>query len=274
MSPPDAGPAAGGDTVGRARWRTRAAVVLALAAAPAAVAVVAALAGRPAGTVGALAAASLGVAGVGLVHAAKALPDTAEEEHPRAVHGPSLSRRRLVRGGGAALGVAAAGGASVAAAGRNEEATRALRATAWSKGVGVVTAEGEAVRADALAVGDALTVYPSVAILAADAQVMLLRLAPGTLDGDAGVGIPDGLVAYSRLCTHMACPLGLYQQRNEVLLCPCHQALFDVADGGRPIIGPASRPLPRLPLAVDGDGLLVADGPFTHAVGGGFWGRP
>ena len=68
--------------------------------------------------------------------------------------------------------------------------------------------------------------------------------------------------------------IGLYQQRNEVLLCPCHQALFDVADGGRPIIGPASRPLPRLPLAVDGDGLLVADGPFTDDVGGGFWGRP
>ena len=83
----------------------------------------------------------------------------------------------------------------------------------------------------------------------------------------------DGIVAYSKLCTHVGCPVGLYQATSGLLLCPCHQSTFDVMDGAEPVFGPAARPLPQLPLDVDGDGYLIATGDFSDPVGPGFWDR-
>ena len=85
---------------------------------------------------------------------------------------------------------------------------------------------------------------------------------------------PEGNVAYSKICTHVGCPVGLYQEDTHELVCPCHQSTFDVLDGARPRFGPATRPLPQLPLAVDGEGFLVAQSDFTEPVGPGFWNRP
>jgi ubiquinol-cytochrome c reductase iron-sulfur subunit len=84
---------------------------------------------------------------------------------------------------------------------------------------------------------------------------------------------PDGIVAYSKICTHVGCPVGLYQTEEHLLLCPCHQSTFDVLDGARPVFGPAARSLPQLPLAIDGDGNLVATGDFPEPTGPGFWDR-
>jgi ubiquinol-cytochrome c reductase iron-sulfur subunit len=83
----------------------------------------------------------------------------------------------------------------------------------------------------------------------------------------------EGVVAYSKLCTHVGCPVGLYQPQIAQLLCPCHQSTFDVLDGARPIFGPAARPLPQLPLGLDGRGHLIATGDFSDPVGPGFWDR-
>ena len=83
----------------------------------------------------------------------------------------------------------------------------------------------------------------------------------------------DDLVAYSKLCTHVGCPVGLYQADAGLLLCPCHQSTFDVLDGARPIFGPAARSLPQLPLGIDDDGEIVARGDFSGPVGPGFWDR-
>ena len=69
---------------------------------------------------------------------------------------------------------------------------------------------------------------------------------------------PEGYVAYSKVCTHAGCPVGLYQQDIQRLLCPCHQSTFEVLDGARPVFGPATRSLPQLPLMVDDDGQLRA----------------
>jgi ubiquinol-cytochrome c reductase iron-sulfur subunit len=80
-------------------------------------------------------------------------------------------------------------------------------------------------------------------------------------------------VAYSRVCTHLGCPVGLYEARTNQLVCPCHQSLFDVLDGARPQFGPATRPLPQLPLALDASGYLVAQSDFHEPVGPGFWDR-
>ena len=83
----------------------------------------------------------------------------------------------------------------------------------------------------------------------------------------------DGIVAYSKLCTHVCCPVGLYQADSALLLCPCHQSTFDVLDGARPIFGPAARSLPQLPLAVNDAGEIIATDDFDSPVGPGYWDR-
>ena len=83
----------------------------------------------------------------------------------------------------------------------------------------------------------------------------------------------DDIVAYSKLCTHVGCPVGLYQTELGLLLCPCHQSTFDVMRWATPIFGPAARPLPQLPLGLDGEGYIVATGDFSDPVGPGFWDR-
>ena len=136
----------------------------------------------------------------------------------------------------------------------------------------VVREDGEPVRPDELPVDGVITVFPEGHLDAADAPTLLIRTRRGRA---LAVDLPtvDGIVAYSKLCTHVGCPVGLYQADEGLLLCPCHQSTFDVYDGARPVFGPAARSLPQLPLAVDDDGYLVATGDFEDPVGPGFWDR-
>ena len=83
----------------------------------------------------------------------------------------------------------------------------------------------------------------------------------------------DGIVAYSKICTHVGCPISLYEQQTHHVLCPCHQSTFDLANGAEVIFGPAARPLPQLPITVDDEGYLVAQSDFTEPVGPSFWER-
>ncbi len=83
----------------------------------------------------------------------------------------------------------------------------------------------------------------------------------------------DGILAYSKICTHVGCPISLWEQQTHHLLCPCHQSTFDLADNGKVIFGPAARSLPQLPLAVDAEGYLIATSDFTEPVGPSFWER-
>jgi ubiquinol-cytochrome c reductase iron-sulfur subunit len=85
---------------------------------------------------------------------------------------------------------------------------------------------------------------------------------------------PMGYLAFSKVCTHAGCPVGLYEHKTRQLLCPCHQSLFDVARGAKPVFGPAPRALPQLPLAVDVDGYLIAQRDFLEPVGPTYWSRP
>ena len=80
-------------------------------------------------------------------------------------------------------------------------------------------------------------------------------------------------MAYSKICTHMGCPVALYEQQTHHLLCPCHQSTFDVTQDCKVIFGPAKRPLPQLAITVDADGYLVAKHGFTQPVGPSFWER-
>ncbi len=117
----------------------------------------------------------------------------------------------------------------------------------------------------------------------AKATVILIRFAPGQLDiptsYDGGTMIGsmnwtvDNIVAYSKICTHVGCPVALYEQTTHHILCPCHQSTFDAAHGANVIFGPAARPLPQLPLTTDSSGYLVAKSDFTQPVGPSFWER-
>ena len=79
--------------------------------------------------------------------------------------------------------------------------------------------------------------------------------------------------AYSKICTHIGCPTSLYEAQTNRILCPCHQSQFDALQYGKPVFGPAARALPQLPVTVDEDGYLIANGNFIEPVGPAFWER-
>jgi ubiquinol-cytochrome c reductase iron-sulfur subunit len=150
-----------------------------------------------------------------------------------------------------------------------------LRRTGWREGARVVDQNGRPVHVDDLDVGAILTVFPESDDDPESSQTVLIRLEPHELQVRPGREdwSPEGYVAFSKLCTHLACPVGLYDATTHQLLCPCHQSLFDVLDGARPVFGPATRSLPQLPLRIEPDGSLVARSDYTEPVGPGFWDR-
>jgi ubiquinol-cytochrome c reductase iron-sulfur subunit len=151
---------------------------------------------------------------------------------------------------------------------------KTLSKTDWKRGTRVVTRDGEPVRLDEVDVDTVLTVFPEDHPEAADAQTVLIRLpsnarVPGPSDWSV-----EGVVAFSKICTHAGCPVGLYQAQTQELFCPCHQSTFSVPQGCKPTFGPATRRLPQLPIGVNPEGYVVAMGDFPEPVGPGYWSRP
>ncbi|HEX2023246.1 MAG TPA: Rieske (2Fe-2S) protein [Acidimicrobiales bacterium] len=151
---------------------------------------------------------------------------------------------------------------------------RTLVHTHWKRGTRVVTPDGQAVRLQDVDVNTVLTVFPQDHPDEADSQAVLIRLPLNVeVPGPAGSTV-GGVVAFSKICTHAGCPVGLYQADTQELFCPCHQSTFSVPEGCKPTFGPATRPLPQLPIGVDGEGFVVAMGDFPEPVGPGYWSRP
>jgi ubiquinol-cytochrome c reductase iron-sulfur subunit len=150
------------------------------------------------------------------------------------------------------------------------------RTSAWKTGARLVTDRIYApIKADDVTIGSVYHVMPEGIEESeheledrAKSAVLLMRLDPADIknakERDWGY---QGIVAYSKICTHVGCPVGLYEQQTHHLLCPCHQSTFDVTDDCKVIFGPAGRPLPQLPISVDAEGYLVARSPFREAVG-------
>jgi quinol---cytochrome c reductase iron-sulfur subunit len=151
---------------------------------------------------------------------------------------------------------------------------RSLDHTQWRKGRRAVTAEGRAILPDEVEIDNVLTVFPQDHENAADSQTLLIRLPPDVTAPGPSDWTLDGLVAFSKICTHAGCPVGLYQTENQELFCPCHQSTFSVPDGAKPTSGPATRSLPQLPIGVDDAGFVIALSDFPEPVGPGFWTRP
>jgi len=147
----------------------------------------------------------------------------------------------------------------------------------WYRGAYLVTPYGTRLQVSSMKPGGMATVFPPTDIGGPFSQTMLVR--QGTADITTAPGretwSPQGYMAFSKVCTHAGCPVGLYQQVTRQLLCPCHQSLFDVGPGRAavPVFGPAPRPLPQLPLYVDSRGYLRAQKGYDEPVGPGFWER-
>jgi ubiquinol-cytochrome c reductase iron-sulfur subunit len=148
-----------------------------------------------------------------------------------------------------------------------------LRHTSWRRGTRLVGDDGQPVRAASLDVDSVTTVFPEGSLEDASAPALLIRVPEGSLrlPADRLAGAPGGYVAYSKVCTHAGCPVGLYRAAERRLICPCHQSTFDVLAGARPTFGPAARPLPQLPIQQAADGTFVALDDFSDPVGPSFW---
>jgi len=161
---------------------------------------------------------------------------------------------------------------------KNEFAT-----TNWAAGVKLVTDPGNRpIKPSDLEIGAVAQVLPALPEgtertlenIGKDA-VLLIRIRPEefNLDAQRLSWTHDGIIAFSKICSHMGCAVALYEQQTKHLLCPCHQSTFDVTRAAKVIFGPAARPLPQLALTLDADGYLVAKQGFTEPVGPSFWER-
>ena len=158
-----------------------------------------------------------------------------------------------------------------------------LRHTLWDTNVRLTRdPSGTPIKASEVTYGSAFHVIPETLLDAehyleekAKASVLLMRLRPEDFKEEDSKKdwSYDGIVAYSKICTHVGCPVALYEQQTHHLLCPCHQSQFDVSEGAKVIFGPASRPLPQLPISIDAEGYLVAQSDFKEPVGPSFWER-
>ena len=158
-----------------------------------------------------------------------------------------------------------------------------LTKTTWAEGVHLVTDPGNRrLRPEDLEVGAVAHILPeienpaerSLNDVAKDA-VLLIRMRPEDfrLDAEKLSWTYQGIIAFSKICSHMGCAVALYEQQTKHLLCPCHQSTFDVPTGAKVIFGPSARPLPQLAIKVNEEGYLVAAAPFNQPVGPSFWER-
>jgi ubiquinol-cytochrome c reductase iron-sulfur subunit len=109
----------------------------------------------------------------------------------------------------------------------------------------------------------------------AKASIIIVRMNPNAIK------IPDsrrdwqvgGILCYSKICTHVGCPISLWEQQTHHLLCPCHQSTFDLGNSGVVVFGPAARALPQLPITVDAEGYLIARSDFNVPTGPSYFER-
>ncbi len=160
-----------------------------------------------------------------------------------------------------------------------------LSTTLWTKDTRIVSDGTYApVRPEDLPVGGLISGVPADLVDVEEiegnlnargkAAIILVRMQPDEIRSQQGDGWDyQGILAYSKICTHVGCPIALYEQRTHHLLCPCHQSTFDLADSGEVVFGPAARRMPQLPIGVDAEGYLVAKSDFAEPVGPSFWER-
>lgn len=192
--------------------------------------------------------------------------------------GTMVFRRRGLLGGLLAAGAGVMGvvlGFPLIRSLAPDQPGKSLDVTDWKAGSRVVDVTGRAIHVTDLEVGGALTVFPEGFVGQSVDQTMLIRiqLTDYTTRPGRETWGPQGYLAYSKMCTHAGCPVGLYQELTQTLLCPCHQSVFNVRTGAVPEFGPAPRPLPQLPLMIDSAGFIRSQSGYHEPIGPGFWER-
>lgn len=208
-----------------------------------------------------------------------------QKEVAEIVHesGTRFTRKRLLLGASAAAGGALTLGALAPIASLGPLwYTTPLDQTPWRRGKRLVDVNGRVYSAADIEQGSFYTAFPEGADTETlGASVVVVRLNPGGIQmpPERAAWVPDGIVAYSKICTHAGCAIALYRkptfpvlEPHAALVCPCHYSTFDPARAGAVIYGPAGRPLPQLPLLIDGTGDLRAGGNFSGPVGPSWWG--
>jgi ubiquinol-cytochrome c reductase iron-sulfur subunit len=247
---------------------------------------------------GALAAA-LALAACALFVIAKALIVTEELEEPYPGDGDpeaqedvaaivresadGFTRKKLIGGAAAVAGGAVSAPLNTPAVSMGPvfDTTR-LNESPWRAGRRLVDEQGRVMTADEIDAGPFYTAFPDGADRKAiGSPLVLVRLDPAALKlpPERAGWAPEGIVAYSKICTHAACAVALYRnpkfrptQPRTALVCPCHYSTFDPADSGKVLFGPAGRPLPQLPLTIAADRTLRASGELSSPPGPSWWG--
>jgi ubiquinol-cytochrome c reductase iron-sulfur subunit len=160
-----------------------------------------------------------------------------------------------------------------------------LRETIWDEGIHLVTdATYKKIKASDIPIGGLINAVPENLLeieheeenlnQRGKASIIVVRMDPADIISQQGQDWDyQGVLAFSKICTHLGCPTSLYQQRTHHLLCPCHQSTFDLSDSGNVVFGPAARRMPQLAITVDAEGYLVAQSGFDQPVGPSFWER-
>lgn len=186
-----------------------------------------------------------------------------------------ISRRRLLGGACAFAGAAtvAAAAAPLLSLGPGSPRHGAAARASWAAGRRLVGEDGSPISADGLVEGSFVTAFPEGGDTSRlDAPVVVVKVRPGDAHPSHGREgwAPEGIMAFSQICTHAACAVTLFRyplfrdrEPAPALVCPCHYSVFDVLHDAQPVYGPAHRPLPQLPLAIAPDRTLRAAGPLT-----------
>lgn len=192
-----------------------------------------------------------------------------------------LTRRRVLFGAAGAAGVGLGVTAIAPLASLGPDVSQTIDTTPWKHGTALADEAGAPISAAEVIPGSFLTAFPHGGDMRElGSPVVVVRVDPATLRLPAGRAgwAPEGILAFSKICTHAGCAISLYRSplneqtsTSPALVCPCHYSTFNVRAGATVEFGPAGRPLPQLPLAIRSDGILIATGGFSGPIGPAWW---
>jgi ubiquinol-cytochrome c reductase iron-sulfur subunit len=207
---------------------------------------------------------------------------TADVRERLAMLTEGVSRRRLLGAAGLTAGAALAAAVAAPVTALGPSVGDSIVDTPWRRGRRLVGEDGAPLTADDVPRGSFVTAFPEGAdkrelgspVVLVHEDPARLHLPPGRADW-----APEGIMAFSKICTHAGCAIALYRSplyeptsQPPGLACPCHYSVFDTRTGGEVVAGPAGRPLPQLPLEIGADRVLRAGDGFSGPIGPAWWG--